>query len=458
MSYHLKNKIRLKSKYCINIEKIGFGGDGIGTLQGMPVFVNEVIPGEKCLIEIESIKDNFLNARLLKVIDASPYRKEPECNYFGECGGCNFQNIEYEYQLKIKKEIVEDCVKKIVGISNLNIEDIEMSKMKLGYRSRMEFSFSTNDSKKIILGLHKKKDENEIIEINRCPLQTELANKVLLNCSRYFASSKHTIYNPSKKIGNLSHLTIRTGINTGEIMIIIHTFTNKFLDRNLFLKYLLSRIKGIKTVVWRINKQVGDRAICKAEKVIFGPSFLKEKLCELTFNLSPASFLQSNVEQAEKLYNYVVDNCSPKKSDIVFDLYSGAGPISLILSKFVKQIFGIELNESAVKDSIRNARLNNVKNVYFFQGRVEDKLNEIKDKLPNTIIVNPPRSGISTKALKAIISTNAEKIVYISCNPPDLARDLKIFVENNYKIKKIKPFDMFPQTHHIECVAILEKD
>ncbi len=447
------------------IDKLAFGGQGIGFLNGLVVFVKNTAPGDKIRARVFKRKRDYCEAKLIELLDPSPARIAPPCPYSGCCGGCQWQHISYDKQLEFKGDLVSEAMRKIGGLE-VDIMPILPSEKVLGYRNKMEFSFSDKawvpnpeDISKFdqgfALGLHVPGTYYKVLDIHKCLLQPEEGN-LLLNEVRAFANdSGLPCYNLKTHEGFWRFLAIRHSEATGQWMINIVTSEEKRNLLQVFSQQILEKYKNIGTIINNITRRQAGVAVGEKEYIIHGPGYLIDKIGPYRFRVSANSFFQTNTHGARKLYDVVDEFCDLKGGEVVLDLYSGTGTIPIYLAKKCKKVIGIEIVASAVSDAQKNCELNNIGNATFFLGDIKDNLPLIKDK-PDIVILDPPRAGVHKKVIKHLLELYPEKIIYVSCNPSTMARDLKQLLEG-YELHRLQPVDMFPNTYHVETVAKLEK-
>jgi len=438
------------------------------------VFVHGSYPGDKVTAQLRKIKNSYAEAKAIEIISPSKHRVDPRCKFFGTCGGCKQQDLNYETQLKYKEELVKETFEHIGGLTDFKFESIIPSKNDFFYRNKMEFSFSDKrwltkdeiDSDEIIdkdfaLGLHIPKIFDKVLDIDECFLQSELSNEILNFTRMFFKDKNTTIYSTKTHKGYLRHLVIRQSQNTDDLMVNLVTRTEDDALMNEYTNELLKAVPQITTIINNINLKKASVAIGDYEKVYCGTGFIYDKIGNHKFRISANSFFQTNTLQAENLYKTALDFAELKGDEIIFDLYSGAGTIAIYVSDKAKKIYGFESVKSALKDADKNAKINSVDNVEFIEANLYKSFLPIveKKKIPNpdVIIIDPPRSGMHKNTVDDVIQLNPGKIVYVSCNPATQARDIKLMVEAGYKLMKMKPVDMFPHTYHIENVVVLIK-
>ena len=461
----------------LTIESTGFEGTSIARHEGIVVFVEGAVAGDVVRAQIFKSKKKHLEAKVVEVLRPSSTRTQPRCKYFGTCGGCKWQHVQYESQLAFKRQHVIDALERIGGFKGVNVLPIIPSKEIYFYRNKLEFSFGdqkwltseemalrplpTADEKRgFALGFHISQRYDKILDINECHLQSDLSNGIL-NAVREFAlDNSLPAYISEPQSGYLRNLVIREGKNTGDVMVNLVTFDDRPDVMEKLTGILTTAFPEIVTVVNNITSKRANVAVGEIEKVYYGNGVISEKIGSHVFQLSANSFLQTNTRQAETLYAVTKEYAELKLTDVVYDLYCGTGAISIYISDAVKQVVGIELIESSIANAKMNAAQNGITNCEFIAGDLKDLLTkdvEWKKRYakPDVLIVDPPRSGMHPKAVEEIGEMKIPRVVYVSCNPATLARDLQMLAPFGYSIEKVQPVDMFPHTYHIESVAKL---
>ena len=455
----------------LRIDDIGSEGKGIGRINGdFVVFVPNTVPGDHITAKIRKTKKKYAEAAVVEIIAASPQRAVPECEYFGTCNGCRMQNIDYDFQLEIKKQIVINSFERIGGFKNLEIPGVLGSNNIYFYRNKLEFSFSNNRwltqsdmdiegvERSFALGYHIPGFIDKILDVEKCYLQSEISNRILNLTRDFFKSRGVSIYSTKTHSGYLRFLIIRQSANTKDLMVNLITH-NK--DKNLINEYseqLKEKVPEVSTLINSISESKAQVAKADTFNVITGNGFIEEKIGKFIFKITPNSFFQTNSKQCEKLFDTIIELGNFSKDENVLDLYCGCGAISLYISEYVNKVFGVELNNESIQIAHENSEINGIMNCDFAAYDVKDYLEVIKNEKSgkyNTFILDPPRSGIHPKAAEYILEYEPEKIIYVSCNPATQARDLQILAPK-YNITKIQPVDMFPHTFHIENVVRLD--
>ncbi len=418
--------------------------------------VKNAITGQKIRFSINKVRKGKCEGRLLEVLEKSPLEgKETVCPHYGTCGGCLYQSIPYETQLKIKEQQVYDLLSSVVP--SFEFEGIQGSPMEEGYRNKMEFSFGDEvKDGPLALGMHKRGSFYDIVTVNECRIADSDFRMILTATLQYFQQEQIPFYHKMRQEGVLRHLLIRKAAKTKEIMVALVTTTQQCLDLTNWKEKLLKLpLQGTITGILHIwNDSLADVVQSDCTQILYGRDYIEEELLGLRFQITPFSFFQTNSLGAEVLYQTVRNYIGETNERIVFDLYSGTGTIAQILAPVAKKVVGVEIVEEAVKAARMNAEKNGLKNCYFLAGDVLKVIDEIEEK-PDLIVLDPPRDGIHPKALKKIIQYGVERIVYVSCKPTSLVRDLQVLQESGYRVIKAKAVDMFPGTANVETVCLL---
>ncbi len=452
------------------VERVAFPNKGIVSVEGeeQKVIVKNAIEGQKIRFSINKKRKGKAEGRLLEVIEKSPLQTEEECAYFGKCGGCMYQGVPYQEQLRIKETQVKNLLTPVLQNAGYELDEIfegvKESPRCLAYRNKMEFSFGDEiKDGPLSLGMHKRGSFHDIVTVDGCRIVDEDYSKILRGVLDFFTEHQVPFYHKMSHVGYLRHLLVRKAVKTGEILIDLVTTTQPIegADTKELLSEMAATICALElegTVVGILhteNDSVADAVINEHTELLYGQDHFEEELLGLQFSISPFSFFQTNSLGAEVLYEtvreYVADAGNGK---VVYDLYSGTGTIAQILAPVAKEVIGVEIIEEAVEAAKENAKRNRLGNCEFLAGDVLKVLDEIKQK-PDFIVLDPPRDGIHPKALEKIISYGVEKMVYISCKPTSLARDLEVLLARGYEAKRICCVDMFPQTTGIETVCLL---
>lgn len=437
----------------ISIEKIVFGGESLGFYNSFAVFVPMGVPGDKLKIEIISVKKSYARGLIKKIIEGSKDRiSNHNLISFEDFNGCDFAMLKYDKQVFYKTEMTKDVLGKIGDVKNTLIYDTIGADNPYNYRNKIIEPFSYVDGK-ILTGFYKKKS-HEVFEAKENWLQDKEMEEILKFLKEILNKRKIKVYDEKSHRGTLRHIMLRkNSFNELMLALVVNSPVTEELKEVIFEVY--NKFNNIKSAYISINREKTNVALGKENILIAGEKFIKEELFDIHFNISPRSFFQINLEQTLKLYSKALEYFENIENKVLVDAYSGTGTIGMLLAKKAKKVYGIEYVKEATKDAINTAKENNIKNVEFLNGKVEDKLSELIKKgiSLDGIIFDPPRKGIEEKILHEVAEQKIKEIVYISCNPATFARDIKILEKLGYKLKKVQPLDMFPLTNHIELVG-----
>ncbi len=461
--------MKLKKGHTVEliIEKMAYGGRGIARLDGFVIFVRGTVPGDRVLAKVTKKKKDYAEATLMELLDASCDRVDAPCPYAGYCGGCQWQHVSYDKQLVFKREHVKEPLEHIAGMKDVLVRPLLPSSNVFGYRNKMEFSFSDRrwylphelhlkgEGGDFALGLHVPGTYHKVIDMQTCLLQQQTGNEILNEIGRYVRKSSSPVYGLKSHEGYWRYLTIRHSKAFDHWMVNLVTSEDDEATIQPLAHLLCSKFSRIKTFVNNITRRKAAIAVGEKEKVLVGDGFIKDKIGPYSFRVSANSFFQTNTSAALKLYEQVLRYADPKGTERVLDLYSGTGTIPIFLSNRVRTVTGIEISESATADAGRNAQENGVHNCRFICGDIREKLGQIGFR-PDLVIIDPPRAGMHKDVLAETMDMGPDRIVYVSCNPATLARDLEMMAER-YELNEIQPVDMFPNTYHIEAVAKLSR-
>lgn len=445
-----------EEKYEILINNVSHQGEGIGRVENFAVFVPGAIKGEKIEVKITEIRKNFARGKLEKIILPSLNRVKPPCSVFNLCGGCHLQHINYKKQLEMKKEIVENVLSRI-GNQNIDVMPIIGMEIPWRYRNKGHFHLA-RENENITLGFYQSKS-HDLVPVSRCLLFSQNINSLIKYLEKELTRQKITIYNHKTDKGNFRGIVLRESKYTGEIMIIFITREERwYLDEN-FLNNLIIAFPQVVSLCQNINKNPKMALFGKDFRILKGKTFIEDHIDSFKFKISPSSFFQVNVLQTEILYKKILEYANLSGKETVIDSYSGTGTISIYLAGKAKKVYGLELQKGAVRDAWANGELNNLSNLKFFSGKAESWLYKWiqRGEKAEVIVIDPPRRGCSREVLKNIIKIKPEQILYVSCDMPTLARDIKYITQNGYNIEEVQPIDMFPHTSHIECLVHLTR-
>jgi 23S rRNA (uracil1939-C5)-methyltransferase len=470
------------NEYILHADAAAFEGGCVARYNGMAVFLSGCVPGDEVRALVTKTRKRHAEARTLEVLKPSPVRVTPPCIYFGDCGGCKWQNLAYTEQLRWKRQHVVDAFQRIGGLEGVEVRETIACSEEYFYRNKMEFSFGDQRwltaseigsgeefDRDFALGLHVPGRYDRVLDVEKCWLQSELSNRIV-NTTRKFALDRGlTIYNNHTHIGLLRNLVIRTSRASGETMVILVTSDDADDMIGAYGQMLRNETPEVTTLVQGINRKRAQIAFSEETRTIFGPGTITERIAGNQFTISPFSFFQTNTLQAELLYQEALKAAALSGSDVVWDLYCGAGTITLAAARQAERALGIEVNEGSVLDARSNAGRNGITNVEFIAGDLKDVIGDLErkedlssqsnienrtSKIPNVVITDPPRAGMHEDVVQRLLELEPERISYVSCNPTTQARDCSLLAAK-YDIEYVQPVDMFPQTYHVETVARL---
>ncbi|WP_195940224.1 23S rRNA (uracil(1939)-C(5))-methyltransferase RlmD [Romboutsia sp. 1001713B170131_170501_G6] len=443
-------------EYIVDIVDIGQGGVGIGKYDGFTVFVEGGLVEDKVKVKINKSKKNYAVGDIVEIIEKSPFRVDRKCSdSLKDCGGCQVQELEYQKQLDIKTNEVKQVITRIGKLDNVKIHNTIGMENPFRYRNKAQFPIQKSGNNPVI-GFYKKKS-HDIIPMDKCIIQHDINDKIVKIIKTYINAYNVSVYDEKTHTGVLRHLVTKIGFTTNEVMVVLVANGKKLPYLKELASVLEENIPGFKTLVVNVNREKTNVILGKENRVIYGNGKINDYIGNLVFEISPLSFFQVNPVQTEVLYNKALEYADLKENDTVFDIYCGIGTISLFLAQKAKKVYGIEIVEDAIKDAKINAHINKLDNVEFYVGKAEEVVPKMysEGKTADVVVVDPPRKGCDEKVLDTIISMQPDRVVYVSCNPSTLARDLNYLDERGYRCTEIQPVDMFPHTMHVECVAKL---
>lgn len=449
-----------KKEYIVNIESLGYEGEGVAKIDGYPIFISGALKGECVRVEIIKAKKKYAHGKLLEIVEKSDERREPKCINYKKCGGCTLMHLNYEGQLDFKFHRVKDCMKKIGGLDDNLVKYTLGMKNEYRYRNKAIFSVGVVEEE-IAIGFFSEKT-HEIIDMNVCLLQDEEADRIVEIIRSWMI--KYSII-PAKKDGIfqeqglIRNIMIRKGFNSNEVMVVLVTTDKEIPYREELISDLEKEISNLTSVIQNINSKdtnlvLGDKCV-----TLWGQDYICDYIGKYKFNISPLSFFQVNPAQTEVLYSKALEYANLSGNETVFDAYCGTGTITLFLSQKAKKVYGVEIVEQAVENARINAKQNGITNSEFSVGKSEEVIPKLIQEgiKPEVIVVDPPRKGCDAKLLDAIGEAQPERVVYVSCDPSTLARDLKYLETKGYRVVEVQPVDMFSMTKHIESVALIAR-
>lgn len=433
----------------IEITGVTDEGDGVGRAEGMAVFVPYALVGERVRVLIIKVLKNYAAGKLLDIITPSPNRIKSRCEYFYQCGGCRFWNVEYSQELEYKRQKVEDCLRRI-GKIEVEVPKTIGCQEEWGYRNKGQFPVSCGG-----IGIYAQ-HSHRVIDIDRCIIQDSTNPHVLKCVRKWMEEFGITPYNEETGIGCVRHIYTRCG--EGGRMVCIVTNGPELPYGQELVKYLRENIEELTGVLQNVNDKKTNVVLGKRFRTLWGQDFIIDSLGDCKFKISPSSFYQVNKKQTEVLYGVAEEFANLSGKEVVWDLYCGIGTIGQFMANKAKKIVGIEVVPEAIENAKENAKLNGIENAEYYCSTAEALAPKLKGQRPDVVILDPPRKGCEESLLKTVARTGAERIVYVSCKPSTLARDLRILETLGYKTTKVQPVDLFPRTHHVESVALLLKD
>ncbi len=446
----------------LTIEDYGNEGEGMAKYEGFPLFINGAIKGEKILAKVTKVGKSYGFARVEKVLEESEHRVKPKCDSFKRCGGCSLLHMDYAAQLEYKQKKVESCLKRIGGVSNIEeiMEPIIGMENPYYYRNKVQLPIGRDKEGKLIAGFFAKRT-HAIVENKECVIQNKVNGKIMEKVMEWIEANEITLYDEATLKGMLRYVMTRTGYVTGQIMVVLVVNAQgltRLAQQDLVNR--LTQIENMASINISYNKKNTNVIMGDVVKCIYGNPYIEDYIGEIKFKISAQSFYQVNPIQTVKLYNTALEYADLDGTQTVWDLYCGIGTISLFLAKSAKQVYGVEIVKRAVKDATENAVINGIKNAQFFAGAAEivvpEKYRESnKTMKAEVVVVDPPRKGCDNVLIDTIAAMEPQRVVYVSCDPATLARDVEVFRKKGYECKRVRCTDMFPGSFHTETVALL---
>lgn len=442
--------------YVMNIDNLGYEGEGVGRVNNFTIFVEGALPGEEVEVKIVKVSKNFAYGKLLRVLRQSKGRIEPMCS-LKRCGGCQLMHLDYKEQLEFKKKRVADSIERIGKLQNVIIHDTIGMENPYRYRNKAQFPIGMKDGK-VVVGFYAPRS-HEVVDTPSCMIQDELSDRVIAIVREWAQIHNISVYDEATGKGLLRHVMVRKAHRTGDIMVVLVTNGYELQYSEEIIKELKDKIPGLKSVVQNINMEATNVVLGKENRILYGEGSITDYIGNLKFRISPHSFFQVNPVQTEVLYEKALEYANLSGSETVIDAYCGTGTISLFLARKAGFVYGVEVVEQAIHNANENARENNITNTEFILGKSEEVIPQLykSGTKADVIVVDPPRKGCDEELLKTIASMKPERMVYVSCDPGTLARDLKYLSENGFKIMEVQPVDMFPFTAHVECVVLMSR-
>lgn len=442
--------------YVVDITDMSTDGEGIGKIDGYTLFVKDTVIGDKVEVKIMKAKKNYAFARLMSIIEPSPDRVEPRCEFARRCGGCQIQHMSYKKQLEFKNNLVLNNLKRIGGLSDITLEPVIGMENPYNYRNKAQYPVGSDANGNIIMGFYAGRTHS-IIENYNCHLGVKENEKILLRIKRYMEDNHIAPYNEEKHTGIVRHILIRKGFTTGELMVCVVVNSKKLPHADRLYDYLKD-IDGMTSISYNVNCNKTNVILGDKTVTVWGSDYITDYIGDVKYQISPKSFYQVNPVQTKKLYEKALEYASLTGNETVFDLYCGIGTISLFLAQKAKKVYGVEIVPEAIVDANNNAKINNIDNAEFYVGKAEEvipKMYKEQGVKADVIVVDPPRKGCDEVLLDTMVKMSPKRIVYVSCDSATLARDVKILCGNGYEVERAVAVDQFPHTGHVETVVKL---
>ncbi|MBE1556015.1 23S rRNA (uracil(1939)-C(5))-methyltransferase RlmD [Sporosarcina limicola] len=438
------------------VEDLTHDGSGVAKVEGYPLFIPGALPGEEVKIQVGKTLKNYGFARLLNVIKASPDRVKPPCHVFSECGGCQMQHLSYEAQLVQKRKTVRDALDRIGKLPDVPVHPVKGMANPWRYRNKSQIPFGERDGE-VVSGFYKSRT-HDIVDTDVCLIQSHEADDLMTMLKYELHALGIDAYDEKTHLGMLRHLIVRKGHATGELMVILVTRKKKFTQQDEAIKLIKRFAPDVTSIMQNVNTEKTNVIFGDETILLYGKPVIVDSIGNIDFEISARSFYQVNPVQTEVLYRQALDYAQLTGSETVIDAYCGIGTISLFIAQKAKEVYGVEIVPQAIEDAKRNAELNGITNTYFEAGAAEVVIPKwYKDgKRFDVLVVDPPRKGCDEELLKTILEYKPKRVVYVSCNPATLARDLRILEDGGYRTQEVQPVDMFPHSSHVECCAFLE--
>lgn len=459
--------LRRGTQIEVEVEDLAFGGRALSRVEGLVVFIEGALPGDRALATIYRRKRQYAEARADRILRPATTRVEARCSHVAVCGGCRTQDLEYAEQLRHKERQVDECLAHLGGVRATS-RPIVAAPSTFHYRNKMEYSFGRDPDGTLTLGLHRRGFFDRTFDLERCHIATPISSEIVGAVREWALRASLTPYDTRRNSGLLRYLVVREGIRTGQVMVNL-VATERHRSFAALAEELHRRFPAIASIVLNLTRRKAQIALGEEEYVLFGRATIEERLGGLTFEISSNSFFQTNTEQGERLLETALEGLALTGSERVLDVYSGTGTFTLPIAGRAREAIGIESSEAAVRDAQRNAARNGITNARFYN---EDAMESLRDRFGlgtrgsgapfdrpeiDAVLVDPPRAGLHAGVVSRLIHLGARRLVYVSCNPSTLGRDLALLCESRYRLAWVRPVDMFPHTPHIECVAALER-
>jgi 23S rRNA (uracil1939-C5)-methyltransferase len=446
--------VRKDQEVELRVDSLAYGGNGVARLNGFVVFVRRALPGDTVRARVTKVRRNHAEAVSLGIVEPGAPRVEAPCAHYPACGGCRFQDLAYDAQLDAKAQQVREALRRIGGFPELEPEPAVAAKSLFHYRNKLEYSFTTLDDGSVGLGFHRAGRWDQVLDIERCWLTTDLGNGVREAAKAWARAERLPAYDQERQEGYLRHLVVREGRNTGQALVVLVTAPGDLAGAETLVEALRA-FPEVRSVHWAVNDSPAEVTNLPTD-LLWGAEAIEEGILGLRYRVRPNAFLQTNTEMCEVLYALAREYAGLTGNETVYDLYCGIGTIGLTLARDALTVWGIEHSEESIACAVENAELNELANAAFFAGDVGRDLEELRDRAgpPDVVVVDPPRAGLAGKAVRRVGELQAPKLVYVSCNPTTLAGNAKELVDFGYRLERVRPVDMFPHTPHVETVAL----
>ncbi|MEC0251917.1 23S rRNA (uracil(1939)-C(5))-methyltransferase RlmD [Bacillus halotolerans] len=454
----MKPPVEKNEYYDVTFEDLTHEGAGVAKVQGFPIFVPNALPEEKAQIKVTRVKKGFAFGRLIELKEESPHRTDAPCPIYKQCGGCQLQHMTYEGQLLFKQKQVKDVLERIgkLDLSNVTVHPTLGMQDPWNYRNKAQVPVGEREGG-LVAGFYQQRS-HDIIDMSACLIQQSKNDEAVQAVKDICANYDVKAYNEERHKGWLRHIMVRYGVVTGEMMIVFITKTNDFPHKAKIIEDITAQFPHVKSIVQNINPNKTNVIFGNETNVIWGEEYIYDLIGDVRFAISARSFYQVNPEQTKVLYDKALEYAELQGEETVIDAYCGIGTISLFLAKQAKKVYGVEIVPEAIEDAKRNAELNGITNAEFAVGEAETVIPKWYEEgiTADTLVVDPPRKGCDEALLRTIVEMKPKRVVYVSCNPGTLARDLRVLEDGGYQTREVQPVDMFPHTNHVECVAVLE--
>ncbi len=439
----------------LRVDRLSYGGRGVARADGYVVFVPYTAPGDLVRARLVRVKRSFAEAEPVEILEPSRDRVDPPCPYFGRCGGCTWQHLDYPAQLQAKEQIVRESLERLGGLREVPLRPIVPAPQPFGYRNKMEFAFHPEAT----LGLHLRGHFDRVLEIDACLLPSPVASAVLRDVKAFVRERGLPCYDHRTRQGLLRHLVYREGMRTGQVLVAVVTSPGPFPEGLELARSLAARHPQVRGVLWAQSSALSDAVVVDRMEVLWGEPTIEEELAGLRFRIGLETFFQTNTEQADRMVRLALELVDLQGTERVADLYCGVGTFTLAFARRAGFVWGVEVLPSAVEAARENAARAGIRNVEFLQGEVRAVLPELVAGAgpPDLVVLDPPRSGAGGKVMRKVGRASPRRVLYVSCNPTTLAPDLKELVPFGYSVRAVQPVDLFPQTYHVETLVLLER-